>query len=116
MAPDTPRKPVFLDKGRSRIKRIAALRAEEMAWVPASAARDDDFALDRGGAGFAAGREAFVEVEVAIEARGFILAVLEGELGDLLGGFPAGQRGMSTPAKRARMRSQRAACLAAGSG
>ena len=76
MAIDTPRVPLLLDKRHLRIKRIAALRAEKVAGVPLRAARDDDLALDRGGAALAARAEALVEVQVAVEPRGLVDAVL----------------------------------------
>ena len=93
MAIDTPRVPLLLDKRHLRIKRIAALRAEKVARVPLRAARDDDLALDRGGAALAARAEAFVEVQVAVEPRGLVNAVLVFELLHLFWCVPAGEEG-----------------------
>jgi len=65
----TPRVAILLDKRRTRIEWIAALRAEEVASVPFGTASDDDFAFDRRLARFAARAEHFVEVERAVEAH-----------------------------------------------
>jgi hypothetical protein len=76
MAPNAPRIPILLDERRRGIKGIAALCAEEVADVPLSAARYHDFALDGCLARLAAGREQFVEVEVAEEAHALIAVFL----------------------------------------
>lgn len=76
MTIDAPRVPVLFDKRGGGIERVAALGAEEVASVPFSAARDHDFALDRRFARLAARGEALVEIEVAVEPRRFVDAVL----------------------------------------
>ena len=76
MTIDAPRVPVLFDKRRGGIERVAALCAKEVARVPFSAARDYDFALDRRFAGLAARGETLVEIEVAVEPRRFVDAVL----------------------------------------
>ncbi len=75
MTPHTPRIPIFLHKRRLRIERIAALSAEEMAHVPGSPARDDDFCLDRRLTAAAARGVQFVEIQMAVEAQGGIAIV-----------------------------------------
>lgn len=72
----TPRIPILLDKGRTRIEGVTTLRAEEVAGVPLRTTSDDDLAFDRGFAALAARREHLVEVKVAEEALGFVGAVL----------------------------------------
>lgn len=67
MTPHTPRIPLLLHKRRLRIKRIAALRAEEMPRVPLRPASDDDLALDRRLAALAPRAEQLVEIQVAVE-------------------------------------------------
>lgn len=69
MAVATPRISVFLNKRRAGIEGIATLRAEEVASVPFRTTSNNDFALDRRLAGFAARAEHFVEVECAVEAH-----------------------------------------------
>ena len=69
MAVATPRISILLDERRARIEWIAALRAEKVASVPFSTASNNDFALNRGLARFAARAEYFVEVECAVEAH-----------------------------------------------
>ena len=93
VAIDTPRIPVLFDKRRRRVKRIAALGAEKVSRVPLCAARDHDLALDGRLAGFAPRGEALVKVQVAVEARGLVGAVLVLELAHLLGRVPAGEEG-----------------------
>lgn len=105
MAIHTPRIPFLLNEWRTRIKRIAALRTEEVSCVPLGAARDNDLALDRRLARFTPWGEEFVEIEVAEEAWGwvgtvFVLKALHvvwcgvrGEVGDVfaaLAGVNAG--------------------------
>jgi hypothetical protein len=75
MAPNTPRIPIFLDKRRRTIKRIATLGAEKVSSMPLGTTRDDDFAFDGRLARFTAGREEFVKVEVAVEARRLVHAI-----------------------------------------
>ena len=72
MTADAPRIAILLHERRSRIERIAALGAEEMALVPFCAARHDDLALDRRLTRFAARGEELVVVEVAVEAEGLV--------------------------------------------
>ena len=76
MTIDAPRVPVLFDKRGGGIERVAALCTEEVASVPLGAARDDDFALDRRFAGLAARGETLVEIEMAVEPRRFVDAVL----------------------------------------
>lgn len=76
MAPNAPRIPIFLNKRRRRIKRVAALRAEKVSDVPLRAACDNNLALDGRLAALAARREQLVEVKVAEEALGFVEAVV----------------------------------------
>ena len=64
---------IAFDKRGSRIERIAAFGAKEVASVPFAAARENDFAFDGGLAASAAGGEEFVVVEVAVEAGGGVL-------------------------------------------
>jgi hypothetical protein len=80
MAPYTPRIPLLLDKRRAAVKRVAALRAEEVTNVPLRTARDDDLSLDGCLAALAARREQLVEVEVAVEAQGLVMPVFSLEL------------------------------------
>ncbi|KAI7558154.1 hypothetical protein KC316_g13341 [Hortaea werneckii] len=80
MTPDTPRIIVLLDKRGGSIKGIAAGSAGEMPFVVGVAAGDDDAGFDRGTAGFAAGGEELVVVEVAVESRRLVYAVGEVEL------------------------------------
>lgn len=93
MAVYTPRIPLLLHKGRRRVKRVAALRAEKVTGMPFCAARDDDFALDGRLARLAAWREELVEVEVAEESLAFICAVLGFEARHVVGGGVGGQHG-----------------------
>jgi hypothetical protein len=76
MAIDTPRIAILLDKGRGGIKRIATLSAEKVSSMPFRTTRNNDLAFDGSLAALAAGRKQFVEVEVAVEARGFVGAVI----------------------------------------
>ena len=69
MAVATPCIAILLNERRAGIKWITALRTEEMAGVPFSATGNDDFALDRRLARFAARAEHLVEVERAVEAE-----------------------------------------------
>lgn len=93
VAVDTPRVPLLLDKRHIRIKRITALRAEKVAGVPLGATRDDNLALDGGSTTLAAWAKALVEVQVAVEPRRLVGAVLVLQLLHLLRCFPAGQEG-----------------------
>ena len=93
MAIDAPRVPVLFDERGGGIERITALGAEEVAGVPLGAAGDDDLALDGGFAGFAAGGEALVEVEVAVEARRWVGAVARFQVRHCFRGLPAGEEG-----------------------
>lgn len=69
MAVATPCIAIFLDERRASIERIATLRAEKVPSVPLSATSNDNLALDRSLARFAARAEHFVEVERAVEAE-----------------------------------------------
>lgn len=95
MTPDTPGIIVLLDKGRGSIEGVAAGGAEEVALVVRVAAGDDDAGFDGRLAGFAAGGEELVVVEVAVESRGIVDAVGEVELVGFLrgGGFRGQGRG-----------------------
>jgi hypothetical protein len=90
---DTPRISFFLHERGGGVKGVTALRAEKVTSVPFCTARDDDFTLDGRLTRLAAGGEALVEIEVAVEARRFIEAVLVGELGHEFRGFPAREEG-----------------------
>jgi hypothetical protein len=68
MALHTPRIPIPLHERRLLIERVAALGAEEMAFMPLPAAGNHDFALDGRLAAAAARGEELMEVEVAVEA------------------------------------------------
>lgn len=81
----TPRIPFLLHKRRARIKRIAALGAEKVASVPLGATRNNHLALNRRLTALAAGRKELVEVEVAVEAEGFVGAVLVFEARHVVG-------------------------------
>jgi hypothetical protein len=63
-----PRVSILLYKRRTRIERVAALGAEEMACVPFGAASHDDFAFDGRLARLAARAEHLVEIQRAVEA------------------------------------------------
>jgi len=69
MTPNAPRVPLLLDKRRGGIKRITALRAEEVTNMPLGAARHDHLAFDRGLAALAARGKQLVEVKVAVEPQ-----------------------------------------------
>lgn len=72
MASYTIRIPITLDKRRSRIKRIAALCAEEMSNMPLRAGRNDDLTFNWRLAGAAPGGEELMEVKVAVETQGIV--------------------------------------------
>lgn len=93
MTPDTPGEAFLLDKRGARIERIATLGAEKVTRVPLGATRHDDLALDGGLAALAARGEALVEVEVAVEPRRGIGAVLFLEPAHHFFALPAGEDG-----------------------
>lgn len=93
MAIDTPRIPLLLDKRHIRIERITALRAEKVARVPLGATGDDYLALNRGSAALAPWAKALVEVQVAVEPRRLVSAVLVLQPLHLLRRVPAGEEG-----------------------
>ncbi|KAI7527284.1 hypothetical protein KC331_g16438 [Hortaea werneckii] len=94
MTPHTPGIIVLLDKRRGSVEGITASSAEEMPLVVGVAAGDDDAGFDGGAAGFAAGGEELVVVEVAVEAGGVVDAVREFELAGFVGGCGfRGERG-----------------------
>jgi hypothetical protein len=65
----TPRISILLDERRAGIKRITALRTEEVPGVPFGATSNNDFAFDGRLTRLAARAEHFVEVECAVEAH-----------------------------------------------
>lgn len=69
MTPHTPGIIIFFHERGGSIKGVATGSAEEMPFVVGVSAGDDDAGFDRGAAGFAAGGEELVVVEVAVEAR-----------------------------------------------
>lgn len=69
MAPHTPGIALLLHKRRRAIKRITALRTEEVSNVPLCSTRNHHLALNRRLARFTAGREKLVEVEMAEEPQ-----------------------------------------------
>jgi len=81
MAPHTPRIPILLDERRLRIKRIAALRTEEMAHMPTTTTSEHDFSLNGCLAASTARREEFVVVQMTIEAEGGVTVVEGGFAG-----------------------------------
>jgi hypothetical protein len=93
MAIDTPRIPLFLHKRHIRIKRITALRAEKVARVPLRATRDDNLALDGRRTALTPRTKALVEVQVAVEPRRLVGAILVFQALHFLRCFPAGQEG-----------------------
>lgn len=70
-----PRIPIFLHKRRLRVKRVAALSAEEMTHVPGSPTSDNNFRLDGRFAAATARGVKFVKVKMAVEAQGRIAIV-----------------------------------------
>lgn len=76
MTIDTPCVPVFLDKRRRAVKRITALSAEKVAGVPLCTTCYNDLAFNGRFAALASWREELVEVEVAVEPRRFISAII----------------------------------------
>lgn len=72
MAVNAPSIPLLLHKRRATIKRITALRAEEMTNVPLGTTRNHDLALDRRLAAFAARGEHLVEIKMAVEPEGLV--------------------------------------------
>jgi hypothetical protein len=99
MAVTAPRVPVFLDERRASIERITTLRAEEVASMPLSTARNNDLAFDRCLARFAARAEHLVEVEGAVEAHRRLavcfFGLVEFVVGDVVGDV-AGQASCDT--------------------
>ena len=67
--------PGLLDERGVALEGVAAFGAEEVADVVFAAGGEDDFAFDGGFAGAAAWAEEFVEVEVAVESQGVVVAV-----------------------------------------
>lgn len=76
MAVYTPSIPIFLHKGRCAVKWITALSAEEVAGMPFRTTCHDDFAFNGCLAALASRGEELVEVEMTVEAWGFVGAVI----------------------------------------
>jgi len=91
MTIDTPRMPILLHKRRVRIERITTLRTEEMPRVPFSATSHHNLPLNRGLTTLTPRAEALMEIQMAIESRTLIRAILLLELLHSLWGVPAGQ-------------------------
>jgi hypothetical protein len=94
MAIYTPSIPILFHKRSCGIKWITALSAEEMSGMPFCTASNDDFTFNGCLAALAARGEELVEVEVAVEAWGFVgtVIVLEARhvvhtFGMFVGGF-----------------------------
>jgi hypothetical protein len=76
MAIYTPSIPILFHKRSRGIKWITALSAEEMSGMPFCTASNDDFTFNGCLAALAARGEELVEVEVAVEAWGFVGTVI----------------------------------------
>lgn len=72
VAIDTPGVAVFFYKRRGAVEWIAALGTEKVAGVPFCAAGDNHLAFNGRLAALAAWRKEFVEIQVAVEARGLV--------------------------------------------
>jgi hypothetical protein len=70
-----PSIPILLYKRRRRIKRVTALRAEEMAHVPLGAACHDDFPLYGRLAALASRAKQLMEVQMTKEPWALIMAI-----------------------------------------
>src|SRR5436190_1480011 len=76
MALETPCKPRSFHEWGRRREGITALSAEEMSYVPFSAASDHDFAFNRGLATPASRTKQFVEVKMTIEPHQLGLLII----------------------------------------
>lgn len=87
----TPRMAILLDKRRTAIKRITALRAEKMSRMPLGTTRNHYLALNRRLAALAPRRETLVEIQVTVESWRLVDTILLFKLRHLFGRVPARQ-------------------------
>jgi len=80
MTRHAPRISLLLDEWRLRLEWIPTLSAEEVVGMPRRAESDNDLAFNGRFAVFAAWREVFVVVEMAVEACCLVPAVVVSEL------------------------------------